>query len=114
MTEIHNQGGATGRGEDLIDAAGAVGASVARLGIAAVSWPVYLLPPRARSEAIDATSELFRAVGRLHLGIARAAIRGLDLAAREINRVVYEQLEATEPATRPVTKVEKVRIETEN
>lgn len=114
MTEIQNQSSAPGRGEDLVDAAGALGASVVRLGMAAVSWPVYLLPPRARSEAIDATSDLFRAVGRLHLGIARAAIRGLDLAAREINRVVNEQLEGAEPATRPVTKAEKVKIETGN
>lgn len=111
MTEIQSQSSAPGRGEDLVDAAGALGASVARLGMAAVSWPVYLLPPRARSEAIDATSDLFRAVGRLHLGVARAAIRGLDIAAREINRVVNEQIEQDELRSRPATKV---KIETEN
>lgn len=111
MTEPRNQGSTTGRGDDLIDAAGTLGASVVRLGMAAVTGPLYLLPPRARNEAIDATGDLFRAVGRLHLGIARAAIRGLDVVAREINRVVDEQDAADELKTRPSTKV---RIETEN
>ncbi|MGQ9927349.1 MAG: hypothetical protein ACUVS4_10810 [Chloroflexaceae bacterium] len=111
MTETRNQGSATSRGDDLIDAASTLGASVARLGLAAASWPLYLLPPRARSEAIDATTDLFSAVGRLHLGIARAAIRGLDVAAREVNRVVNEQTEGPELKTRPSTKVE---VETGN
>ncbi|MCX7789477.1 MAG: hypothetical protein N2378_02450 [Chloroflexaceae bacterium] len=109
MTENRNQGSATGRGDDLVDAASTLGASVARLGLAAASWPLYLLPPRARSEAIDATADLFRAVGRLHLGIARVAIRGLDVAAREVNRVVNEQIEQDELKSRPSTKVEVER-----
>lgn len=97
MADSRDYGTASRASEDLVDAAGALGASVARLGIAAVGWPLYLLPPRVRHDAIDATTDLFSAVGALHMSFARAAIRGVQAATRELNRVVDEQSEPAEP-----------------
>lgn len=82
---------ASGKKEgDLVDSAASLGASITRAGVAMVTWPLYLLPPQARTEAIEATTELFNAVGALHLSFLRLAISGLGAATRGLSRGVGE------------------------
>lgn len=105
MTDTQNQNRQARLRDDLVDAAAAFGAGVVRLGIAA-AWPLYLLPPKSRQDVIEVASNFAGAVGRLHLSLARGAIRGIEVVANELNRVIDEQLGPEEPKTRPVKKVQ--------
>lgn len=77
-------------GNDLLNAAETVGTNLARVSAFVVSWPFYILPTDTRKEAIQATTNLFEAVGELHLGLVKAVLSGLSAATRELGRVVNE------------------------
>ena len=102
MSDGQNTGRTTLTGNDLIDAAETVGASLARVGVAMVGWPFYVLPPQARNDALDATTGLFNAVGELHLSLVKAVIRGLDAATHELNQTTAVP---TQSSARTPTKV---------
>lgn len=106
MADGKNPSNTTAQGNDLVDAAGTLGTSLARVGALMVSWPFYILPAKERDNAIAATTQLFTAVGELHLSFLQAAARGLGLAARELARPAAE--DASAPHASPV----RVPIET--
>lgn len=93
-------------GDDLVGAAENFGHNLARVSAAVVSLPFYLLPQQTRTEAIDATTDLFVAVGDLHLNLVRAAVSRFGVAARELTRTVGE------PAPRASKTVTRVPVET--
>lgn len=106
MADGKTLGSSTVQGNDLVDAAGNLGTSLVRLGTLMVSWPFYILPDKERDDAIAATTQLFTAVGDLHLSFVRAATRGLGLVAREITKSNGAEAPATTKA------VSRVPIET--
>lgn len=76
--------------EELVDAAGKLGTSLARLGTAVVAVPLAVLPAQAREDAVKATGDLFGAVGSLHLSLLRVTARGVESVAHEFNKAVTE------------------------
>lgn len=88
MTDVRNTGSATSRDGDLFDAAEDLGASMARVGTAIVGWPFYLLPAKDRENALEATNNLFKAVGTLHLGFVKAVATGIGATTRELGKIV--------------------------
>lgn len=102
MSDGKNLGNATAQSTDLVDAAGALGKSLAQVGALMVSWPFYILPVKERDDAIRATTQLFTAVGELHLSLLRTAARGLGMAARELTRPAGTEAPA---ATKAAAKV---------
>lgn len=102
MTDTRNAGSTVRKDDDLADTVATLGSSLARVSATVVSLPFYLLPQQARHEAIESTTELFNAVGTLHLNLVRAAISGLGAATRELNRAINEP---GAPATRGATRV---------
>jgi hypothetical protein len=69
---------------DLADAAGTLGTSLARVSALVVSLPFIILPDKEREDAVAATTQLFTAVGELHLRLVRATARGFSNAARQM------------------------------
>lgn len=106
MADGKNASNATAQSNDLIDAAGTLGTNLARVGALMVSWPFYILPAKERDDAIAATTQLFTAVGELHLRVLRGAVRGLGIAARELTRP------ATKDTPAPSKPAAKIPIET--
>lgn len=106
MSDARNVGSTTTGGNSLVDTAETVSASLVRIGVAMVSWPFYLLPSKARNDAIDATTDLFKTVGELHMSLVKAAVRGISAAARDLSQV------AAEPAAATHTTATRVPIET--
>ncbi len=84
MADGKNPSSATAQSNDLFDASETIGTNLARVGALMVSWPFYILPTKERDDAIAATTQLFTAVGKLHLDVLRAAARSLGIAAREL------------------------------
>jgi hypothetical protein len=75
---------------DLLSAAETVGTNLARVSAFVVSWPFYILPVDSRKEAIQATTNLFEAVGELHLELVKTVLSGLSAVTRELGRAVSE------------------------
>lgn len=86
MADGKNPSSALAPNTDLADAAGTLGTSLARVSALVVSLPFYVLPDKEREDAVAATTQLFTAVGELHLRLVRTAARGLGAAARQLTR----------------------------
>lgn len=82
MADGKNPGNATAQSSDLVDTVGTLGTNLARVGAMVVSLPFYILPAKERDDAISATTQLFTAVGDLHLSLLRGAVHGVGIAAR--------------------------------
>lgn len=102
MADQWAPGEAAPQGAGLIDAVEELAPRVAQMGAMMVAWPFYLLPPDARDDAIQATTRLFESVGRIHLGLVRAAWGSLSAATGALARGGDHQ---AHPASRSVTKV---------
>jgi hypothetical protein len=92
----------TNTGADLLDAASALGASMVRVGVTAVTLPLSVLPvpPKTRDDATTAATDLFNAVGALHMGLAKIAVNGFGVATRALTA----STEAATNAAKSLTK----------
>lgn len=90
MSDSQNLDSTTRQVDDLVDTVGRLGGSIVRIGVAAVAWPLYLLPARTRSEAIGASGDLVNAVGALHLSLVKGVVSGLNVAAHELDKATSQ------------------------
>ncbi len=70
--------------ESLAEAAGALGASLVRTSFTLVTLPLSVLPVKPREEATAAVTNLFKAVGDLHLSVLKTAVDGVGSATRAL------------------------------
>lgn len=86
MADQWTSGEASPKDAGLIGAVEDLAPRVAQMGALMVSWPFYLLPPDARDDAIQTTTRLFESVGKIHLGLVKAALGSLNAATDAIFR----------------------------
>lgn len=102
MADEKNPSGATAPNNTLAETTEALKTNMARVGALMVSWPFLILPDKERDDAVGAATQLFTAVGDLHLGLVRTAARGLGLAARQLTRPAGGEAPAPHPTTTKV------------
>lgn len=87
MSDPQTRKTTAGQVDKIAESGSELGESLVRLGTAALSAPLALLPQEIRTDARIAARDFVGAVGKLHIGIAKLGIGVLESFAKVIDDV---------------------------